>query len=165
MDKKTNTADMGNELKRLRGDVSAKDFADKMEINLRTYYRYERGDRPIKPGLMKVARMVAAELQTRQPEQPYDHHGGWKPSLTIEEMTGIPAGLGMARAVDLLASIYASRDETLIRAINAQLEALSLSVDRHQREMNLEAKLSEAQKALARRSDCSGAGGDGSNFA
>jgi hypothetical protein len=110
---------------------------------------------------MKLARMMSQAQQTRQPEQPYEPHGGWKPSMTIEEMTGIPAGLGMARAVDLLASIYASRDETLIRAINAQLEALALSVDRHRHEMKLQAKLSEAQKALARNRG----GGGGSDLA
>ena len=46
-------------------------------------------------------------------ENNYDQHGGWS-GRTIEELTGVPAGKGMGRAVEMVADIYQSNDSELI---------------------------------------------------
>jgi transcriptional regulator with XRE-family HTH domain len=80
-------------------------------------------------------------------------HGGWNPSLTTEEFVGIPRGLGMGRAMDLLGVIYASRDEMLIRAINSNLDAFALAVQRKQRESDLIDRLTIIESRLAKLND------------
>jgi len=51
--------DLGNELKELRGFNEKEDFAGKLGISLRTYYRYEKGERKVPNGLMKLARILS----------------------------------------------------------------------------------------------------------
>ena len=43
----------------------------------------------------------------------YLKHGGWT-GRTIEELTGVPKGMGMGRAVEMIADIYQSNDVELI---------------------------------------------------
>ena len=43
----------------------------------------------------------------------YQLHGGWT-GRSIEELTGVPDGMGMGRAVEMLADIYQSNDRDLI---------------------------------------------------
>jgi len=94
-------------LKKLRADVAVNEFAEKMGVSLVTYYRYERGETPIKEGLLRLAEIIADEYKSRKikvsdPEKQYDLHGGWKPR-SLEQITGVPEGLGMGRAVEMLA--------------------------------------------------------------
>ena len=86
----------------------------------------------------------------------YDPHGGWKPR-SIEEMTGVPKGLGLGKAVDMLATIYAAKDEMLIRAINANLEAFCSAVGEKERRIEreqdlerLEARVKELENIIAK---------------
>ena len=46
-------------------------------------------------------------------ESQFDLHGGWK-GRTIEELTGIPSGRGMGKAVEMIAEIYQSNNVELI---------------------------------------------------
>jgi transcriptional regulator with XRE-family HTH domain len=85
-----------------------------------------------------------------QPAPPYDPHGGWKPSITIEQFVGIPRGLGMGSAIDLLASIYASRDETLIRAVYSNLRAFAQVVGEREKRSQLESMLETLQDETVR---------------
>jgi transcriptional regulator with XRE-family HTH domain len=83
-----------------------------------------------------------------QPQPDYDQHGGWKPR-SIEEMAGVPKGLGMGKAVDLLATIYAAKDEMLIRAINANLEAFCGALDDKKRRLEREIELERLEARIA----------------
>jgi hypothetical protein len=94
--------------------------------------------------------------EVHQPKEDYAPHGGWKPR-SIEEMTGVPKGLGMGKAVDLLATIYAAKDEMLIRAINANLAAFCSAVgekerriEREQDLQRLEARVAELENIIAK---------------
>jgi hypothetical protein len=94
--------------------------------------------------------------EVKQPQPPFDPHGGWKPR-SIEEMTGVPKGLGLGKAVDLLATIYAAKDEMLIRAINANLEAFCSTVgekerrvEREQELQQLEARVKELENIISK---------------
>jgi hypothetical protein len=62
------------------------------------------------------------------PELVYDKNAGWRPR-SIEELTGVPKGLGMGHAVELLARIYQSKNHEVIRAIFANLQVCSKTVD------------------------------------
>ncbi|MDM8551914.1 helix-turn-helix transcriptional regulator [Desulfobacterales bacterium HSG2] len=49
---------LGNKLKELRGSDSKTDFAKKLGVALRTYLRYEKGERKVPDGLFKLAQMI-----------------------------------------------------------------------------------------------------------
>ena len=126
-------ADRGAKLRALRGSIPIKDFAQELNINLTTYYRYERGDTPVSDGHLKLAKIISDKKQldkraVSDPESDYNLHGGWEPR-SIEEMAGVPKGLGMGRAVEMLASIYNSKNQEVIRAINANLQVFSQAVE------------------------------------
>ena len=67
-------------------------------------------------------------MSIEENEKNYDPHGGWKPR-SIEEMAGVPKGLGMGRAVEMLASIYNSKNQDVIRAIFANLQVFSSAIE------------------------------------
>jgi transcriptional regulator with XRE-family HTH domain len=120
-------------LRALRGKIPVDDFARELGINLTTYYRYERGDTQVSDGHIKLAKIVSANRQldkmvVSDPESDYDPHGGWRPR-SIEELTGVPRGLGMGRAVEMLANIYQSKNQEVIRAINESLQVFSAAVE------------------------------------
>jgi transcriptional regulator with XRE-family HTH domain len=72
----------------------------------------------------------------------YDPHGGWKPR-SIEQLVGLPDGHGMGRAVEMLARIYASRNENVIRAIFANLRVFCERVDQDDEIANLKREMAE----------------------
>lgn len=63
-----------------------------------------------------------------EPNESFDHHGGWKPR-SIEEIAGVPEGLGMGRAVEMLARIYHSKNRDVISAIFANLRVFCERID------------------------------------
>lgn len=133
MTKKRQYADRGEQLRALRGNIPVEQFARELGINLTTYYRYERGDTPVSDGHLKLAKIVSDKSQldkrtVSDPESGYDPHGGWQPR-SIEEMAGVPKGLGMGRAVEMLASIYQSKNQDVIRAIFANLQVFSSAIE------------------------------------
>jgi hypothetical protein len=132
MSKKNLYADQALKLRKLRGARSVKEYAQLLRIKLRAYYRYETGERHMPDGLMLLAEKMETANgqsgQTGEKKLDYDLHGGWQPR-SIEELAGVPEGMGMGRAVELLARIYRSKDQTLIRAIYHNLEAFAASVD------------------------------------
>jgi transcriptional regulator with XRE-family HTH domain len=77
----------------------------------------------IKNGTPPIFTMSIEENETR-----FNPQGGWQPR-SIEEMAGVPKGLGMGRAVDMLASIYNSKNQEVIRAINANLQVFCTAVE------------------------------------
>ncbi len=82
-------------------------------------------------------------MSVSQTQQPFEPRGKWQPSLTIEELTGIHAGLGMGCAVDLLSAIYASKDEALIRAIYSNLQTFAGAVREREKRLDIEAALNK----------------------
>ena len=54
---------LGNELKGLRGLFDKKDFAKQLGVGLRTYYRYESGERKVPDGLLKLAHLLNREYE------------------------------------------------------------------------------------------------------
>lgn len=113
--------------------MNVAEFAEKLKINLRTYYRYESGEREIPAGLMDLAEIIRSNLdanngQVKQQNIQYDQHGGWKPR-SIEEIAGVPEGLGMGRAVEMLARIYQSKNRDVISAICANLRVFCERID------------------------------------
>lgn len=56
--KKYSYIDVGNRLKELRGNLSQKEFAEKIDVSFRTYQRYEAGETlPPEPVLERVAEL------------------------------------------------------------------------------------------------------------
>jgi len=50
--------DLGNKLKELRGGLNQEDYAKQLGVALRTYHRYEKGERKIPDGLLKLATLL-----------------------------------------------------------------------------------------------------------
>jgi integrase len=118
---------LADKLKSLRGNISVGDFAEKLGIKLATYYRYERGETPIKPGLLKLAEIISKEKTTKisDPEKPYDLHGGWKPR-GLESLTGLDSRY--KESFIQLLDIFSSSHESLKLATAANLKAFSDTV-------------------------------------
>lgn len=51
----------GKELRKLRGNQSIRDFAPKLGIPVRTYYRYESGERKLSDGHLKLAYILVSK--------------------------------------------------------------------------------------------------------
>jgi transcriptional regulator with XRE-family HTH domain len=88
------------------------------------------------------------EENIRQSNETCEPHAGWEPSITIEEMVGIPKGLGMAGAVDLLGRIYASRNELLIRSTFCSLQTTCLSLEERAARISLETRIAALELAI-----------------
>jgi transcriptional regulator with XRE-family HTH domain len=60
MDKNKSTPyrETGKHLRKLRNNLSKAEFAEKLGVSLRTYYRYESGERKVPDGLLKLAAIV-----------------------------------------------------------------------------------------------------------
>lgn len=67
-------------------------------------------------------------LSVKQSNEDYDLHGGWK-SPSIEELTGIPKGQGMGKAVEMLADIYNSKNKETISSVYKVLEVFSKNLE------------------------------------
>lgn len=147
MDKKEPYADLGEKLKALRGNIPISEFAEKLGINIRTYYRYENGERPIKKGLLRLAEIESATTQShvQQPPPQYDLHGGWKPDP--EKASGFSGESREWAAMGQLYQLLKSGDDTLKRAIIANLDAFTSAMDT--KESNL--KLSDQVASLTER--------------
>lgn len=50
--------DLANELRGLRGRITQEAFANQLGIALRTYHRYEKGERKVPKGLLKLAHLL-----------------------------------------------------------------------------------------------------------
>jgi len=50
--------DLGNKLKELRGRLNQESYAKQLGVALRTYHRYEKGERKIPDGLLKLATLL-----------------------------------------------------------------------------------------------------------
>lgn len=57
----------------------------------------------------------------------YDLHGD-PPNISIEELTGIPAGKGMGKAIELLVDIYDSKNKKAISTVFDVLKVFSRNV-------------------------------------
>ena len=67
---------------------------------------------------------IRLKINVKQTDDPYKPHGD-PPVITIEELTGIPRGMGMGKAVEMLADIYNTKNKETIRSIYKVLEAFS----------------------------------------
>lgn len=161
-------ADFASRIKHLRESLglSQQAFGDPIDFSQAHISDIEAGKKAPSPKLVRAVcrkygvaeqwlRNGAGEAEVkevRQPEQPYDLHGGWEPR-SIEEMAGVPRGLGMGKAVDLLGRIYATKSETLIRAAYSNLDALCRVIedrDRGEEELaRLAARIAELEKLVA----------------
>lgn len=134
---------IGNDLKRLRGSLSAEYFAKRLGVSLVTYYRYERGETAISAEKMQMARVVSAENKAindlREGDESYKLHSGYKPNA--EKSLGVERGSQQWRAFEMLSKIYASADEMLINAIYSNLRAFSAAVENRSRIDHLESEL------------------------
>jgi len=118
--KKLPFKERGRKLKRLRGDRTKQEMADFFNISLRTYYRYEDGERKVPDAYLKLAQID--NLSKISEEQPaYKRGGGWRPR-PVEEFAGAPANLDFAKAVSMLADIFSSEDDQLIQTMRSTLE-------------------------------------------
>jgi hypothetical protein len=136
-------------LKATRGELTKEAFAKIIGVSVRHYYRYESGEKPIPQWIVDAANKYIRDKSQAiaDPKNAFDPHGGWKPR-SIEEMTGVPKGLGLGKAVDLLATIYAAKDEMLIRAINANLEAFCSAVGEKERRIEREQDLQRLEERV-----------------
>lgn len=126
----------GNRLKELRQGVKKELFAEFLGISVRTYYRYEKGERKIPIGLMKLAESdqwtIAKKKQDKslvsESDSQFDLHGGWQPP-DIEDRTGFPEDHEFWRAYKLLSEIYESGDDLYVRAIFHNLVAFNNAIN------------------------------------
>lgn len=51
--------ELGEQLRKLRGDLSKKIFAKRLGISVQTYYRYETGERQVPAGTLQEAEAIA----------------------------------------------------------------------------------------------------------
>lgn len=136
---------------RTKADLNRSEFARTLGVSAAHISAIEKGASASDQFLKAVAiRYKVSEAwlingtkggTVEQQQDEYAPHGDWKPSLTTEEFVGIPRGLGMGRAMDLLGVIYASRDETLIRAIYSNLHAFAQVVAEREKRNQLESTL------------------------
>lgn len=112
-----------------QNELKKKDFSRR--VGLANAFRTDAG-RPSVETLKKIAQIFGKTPEwlltyrdkftsdVNEPEGAYDLHGGYKPR-SIEELAGVPEGLGMGRAVEMLAKIYQSKNRSVISAIFANL--------------------------------------------
>ena len=55
---KPHYAELGKQLKELRADFKQQAFAKEIGVALRTYQRYEKGDRKVPDGLFRLAKIL-----------------------------------------------------------------------------------------------------------
>jgi transcriptional regulator with XRE-family HTH domain len=77
----------------------------------------------------------------------YDQHGGWKPR-SIEELVGVPEGMGMGRALEMLTRIYLSKNQALIGAIFANLRVFCDRVDQENEIVALKREKAELRELI-----------------
>lgn len=121
--KKLRLAGQGAWLKEIRATRSLKQMAEFLGISERAYRHYENEEREVSGPVKKLIEIdQRSEIQEQKSE--YDRNGGWKPR-TIEELTGIPKGKGMGKAVEMLADIYSSKNKDAIDSIFSVLQVFS----------------------------------------
>ncbi len=148
MDKIEPYADLGEKLKALRGDIPISEFAEKLGIKVRTYYRYEKGERPIKKGLLRLAEIESSASKSRvqQPVTEYEPHGGWKPDP--EKASGFSGESQEWNAMGQLYQLLKDGDDTLKRAIIANLTAFTSAMDTKEANRKLAAQVDSLTERL-----------------
>ena len=107
----------GEELRQLRGDQSKREFAKELCVSLPSYYRYEKGQRKIPDGLLKLAKILRQQYKIENDEKwPVQMPGGF--GYQTEEKVKI-ADL-MARVAKIMESdtLYCRSLALLIRALH-----------------------------------------------
>jgi transcriptional regulator with XRE-family HTH domain len=129
MDKIAPYAELGEKLKSLRGDLPINEFAEILGINIRTYYRYENGERPIKKGLMRLAEIesAAAKCRVQQTLPEFETYADVEPD--VEKVSGFSADSSEWRAMGKLHDLLSGENEVFKRAILANIDAYSAAED------------------------------------
>ena len=125
--KKFHLKGQGEWLTEIRGSRSIKQMAELLGISERAYRHYENEERKISGPVKKLIEIDQCS-QIGEPKNDYDLHGAWKP-MSIEELTGIPKGKGMGKAIEMLVDIYNSKNEEIIISIYKVLQAFSNSIN------------------------------------
>lgn len=113
--KNLNFVDTGTKLKKLRGSLTQKCFAEKLGVALRTYVRYESGERKVPDGLLKLAEILS---------QPYLIKDMYKDMPLIRDESD-----PFAQAVSALRDIFNAHSPTIQSAILANIIAFKLTAD------------------------------------
>jgi hypothetical protein len=85
--------------------------------------------------------------QIASPVTAYDHAASWEPGA-VDEMQHDRDSSGFGAAVEMLAKIYSSGDNLLIRTIDANIQAFCESIDRRQREQRSTKEIQDLKKRL-----------------
>lgn len=141
----------GEQLKKLRGEISVDDFANELGINIATYYRYERGETQVSDGYLKLAEIVRKQIDGKskniaEPEKQYDLHGGYTPDP--EKALGVERGTQQWKAFELLSRIYASADQQLIGAIFSNLKSFAEAAEQKRENVDLKRKVDELESKI-----------------
>lgn len=119
-----------DKLRSLRGQQNVEHFAKKLDINIRTYYRYESGEREIHPGLLRLAEKMSEESIRTNGHQKLSNENQEEDSYVI--------------ASEMLLKIFKSKSATKYRrAIMSNLEAFSESIKAEDRIAHLENEVAE----------------------
>jgi len=131
----------GNELKKLRGNLNKKIFAKEIGVHYQTYLRYEKGERRVPDGILKLARMLYNKDKPSIPQAA-------DPAASYQ--VGAPAFM---KAADMLDAILNSGDPVFTQALMSNLIAFSEVIntrnDQNQRIKNLEGECEDLKARLA----------------
>lgn len=138
----------------LKHDLRKKDFSRR--VQLANAFRTDAG-KPSSETIKRIAKIFGKTPEwlltyrekftqdVNEASKEYDLHGGWKPR-SIEEMAGVPDGLGMGRAVEMLAKIYQSKNKPVISAIFANLRVFCERVDQEEQIKGLQHEVDELRQ-------------------
>lgn len=125
-------------MKRIRGDRSIKQMSEILGISERAYRHYENEEREVSGAVKKLIEIDQCS-KIKESGSDYDLQGGWKPK-TIEELTGIPEGMGMGKAIQMLADIYNSKNKETISSIYKVLQVFSENLNSFEEEKSNNSK-------------------------
>lgn len=150
MDKTKPYIDLGAKLRGLRGGISVDVFADKLGVSTRTYYRYESGERKIKKAHMRIAELESAAASGHDQMA---HEEQSLPANAVQEHyldSGFKMGSAECLAMGQLYELLKRGNDIIKRAILANLDAFSTTIDASAEVADLRQRLSAMEQQLSR---------------
>lgn len=146
---------IGDRIRKVRGDMSAPEFCENLDTHKNTLYGYEKGKTiPNQDFLVKLCKEFDVNpewlLLGTGPMRKGDDtpHPSEDKKVSMEEFAPSFDSLGMAEGISMLAKIYTSADTVYIRAINANLLAFTDAIDNKSRVVSLSEKINQNQARM-----------------
>ena len=152
-EKKYPYAYQGPELKTLRGSIKVKDYAKTLGVAPKTYYRYEKGERKVPDGLLKLARILSKNKTIDDdPKIVYKKDSEDVRSLAVSEKRppyDADNLLDMAKQILNSGTNYGIALATNIRTFYDAIKKDKLLSSHEQRHTEYEQRLADLEKKLS----------------